>query len=54
MPFLVNHLVEFGYLEFSEASMSWVSENGEGDQVMQGWYIITDAGRLLLEKWRLG
>jgi hypothetical protein len=54
-PFLVNHLIEFGYLKFKEPIWTSVEEDegGTTEQVMQGWYTITDDGRRLLEKWRL-
>ena len=52
MPFLVNHLVEFGYLKY----VDWISsdESEAGDQVItQAEYRISPNGRQLLEKWDL-
>jgi hypothetical protein len=52
MPFLVNHLVEFGYLEY----LNWVSSDRteSGDNVVtQARYRITPDGIALLAKWRL-
>jgi hypothetical protein len=52
MPFLVNHLVEFGYLEYLDCVQS--EETGRGEQVVaQAKYTISSRGRTLLERWGL-
>jgi hypothetical protein len=52
IPFLVNHLVEMGYLEFKE-KVQW--EVGEGGQELLtlATYSISDPGRTLLQEWQL-
>lgn len=52
IPFLVNHLVEMGYLKFNE-KVQW--EDGEAGQELLtlATYSISNAGRDLLEKWQL-
>ncbi len=52
MPFLVNHLIEFGYLEYIEWVMSETSDEGE-EIVSQAKYKISASGRALLESWGL-
>ncbi len=52
MPFLVNHLVEMGYLEYQD----WISSetSDQGDEVIaQAKYTISEPGRILLEKWKI-
>ncbi len=53
-PFLVNHLVEFGYLSQGEI-LSSLSDPNTGPQgvIIDATYTITPAGRTLLEKWDL-
>lgn len=47
-PYLLNHLVEMGYLKF-HASLMDVGP----DQVVTGEYVITTKGKSLLNKWKL-
>lgn len=51
LPFMVNHLVEMGYLRLHGEGQTW----SDGDQtgVVEGEYAITDVGRALLGKWKL-
>lgn len=55
MPFLVNHLVEFGFLTHKQDVSSWSDNEDEGpsDNVIEALYCITDAGKGLLNKWKL-
>lgn len=55
MPFLLNHLVEFGYLKFEEPLSSLgIGDDGNGDGgIINAIYSITSAGRELLGKWNL-
>ncbi len=53
MPFLVNHLVEFGYLKFQEELSSLSEDPGFQDIVIDAVYTISDDGRRLLEQWHL-
>ena len=46
-PYLLSHLLEMGYLSFSEILI------GEPDRVDIGIYEITDKGKELLSKWKL-
>jgi hypothetical protein len=52
MPFLANHLVEFGYLEYVDWISSEETEQGE-HVVSQAKYRISPNGQRLLEKWDL-
>ncbi len=52
MPFLVNHLREFGYLDFEKQMMTW-SDDGGAEQVIHALYLLTSEGRRLLEQWDL-
>ena len=52
MPFLVNHLVEFGYLSLVE-ELATREDPGEPVAVLEASYTITPAGMALLEKWDL-
>lgn len=52
MPFLVNHLVELGYLRPAETIRSDTNQKGE-EVVTDAMYTLTDDGRVLLEKWDL-
>jgi hypothetical protein len=51
-PFLVNHLVEYGYLIQGEVISEW-GETPQQNIVIGAAYSITDEGRALLEKWGL-
>lgn len=56
-PFLVNHLVEYGYWQHRE-NTAWYVENDENDPIKDGipteaFYGISEKGRTLLEKWKL-
>jgi hypothetical protein len=54
MPFLVNHLVEFGYLEHKQDVSSWSDDDvGPNDNVVEALYAITSEGQSLLDKWKL-
>ena len=52
MPFLVNHLVEFGYLRQGEAIRS-DDVDTEDELVTDAMYHLTDEGQALVEKWGL-
>lgn len=52
MPFLVNHLVEYGYLRQGDAIRFDTTDTGV-EVVTDAMYLITDEGRELLEKWDL-
>jgi hypothetical protein len=51
-PFLVNHLVEYGYLVQGNVISDW-GETAEQSVVISAAYSITGEGGALLEKWRL-
>lgn len=53
-PFLVSHLIEFGYLRH-QSDLSWGGdEDGKSEEVViDAVYVITPKGRILLEKWKL-
>jgi hypothetical protein len=60
MPFTVDHLVEWGYLQHIEDLALWEDDESEpryldkGVQVAsEASYSITDRGRALLDKWKL-
>lgn len=53
MPFLVNHLVEFGYLTLREEVSSLSDDSGRDETVIEAAYTITTKGRRLLDKWGL-
>ena len=60
MPFLVEHLIESGYLEHRKDSTIWVEDDnadptisGPDHVIVDAEYAITSAGRTLLEKWNL-
>ncbi len=50
MPFLVNHLVEFGYLTFKEEGSSLSDDSGHADTIIDAVYIVTNDGSRLLER----
>lgn len=52
MPFLVNHLVEFGYLHQGEPIRSDITDDGD-EVITDAMYTLTEEGRALLEKWEL-
>ena len=52
MPFLVNHLLELGYLRQGEAIRSDTTDDGI-DVITDALYALTDEGKELLEKWDL-
>lgn len=53
MPFLVNHLIELGYLKYKETMSSWSSEAGTEAYDIDAAYEISSDGRDLLKKWQL-
>ncbi|HDY87810.1 MAG TPA: HNH endonuclease [bacterium] len=55
LPFLVNHLIEMGYLYLEVAQCSFTEDELSEDKsyVGTGWYLLTQEGEKLLEKWRL-
>jgi len=53
-PFLVNHLIEFGYLVLKQETSHWVDTGLPEGTVMDAIYTISDEGRRLLEKWKIG
>jgi hypothetical protein len=55
MPFLVNHLVEFGYLLQGEMVRGeWsLDDNNIPKYIIDAEYTITEQGKALLEKWAL-
>lgn len=54
-PFLVNHLIEYGYLAEKEVVSNWIEidDPAEPDIIMTATYTITKAGKELLDKWNL-
>jgi hypothetical protein len=53
-PFLVLHLVEYGYLKHNKDLSSYSDEEfGGSDITIDAVYTITTAGRGLLSKWQL-
>jgi hypothetical protein len=52
-PFLVNHLVEYGYLAEKEVVSDWSEDANAPNIVINAIYVITPEGRVLLEKWDL-
>lgn len=52
MPFLVNHLVEIGYLWQGEAIRA-DDINTDDEIVTEAMYHLTADGRMLVEKWEL-
>jgi hypothetical protein len=53
MPFLVNHLVEYGYLAQAEEVSSLSDDLGSDEIVIDAVYTISAEGGRLLEKWGL-
>lgn len=55
MPFLVNHLVEQGFLTQGEMQRGeWsLEDNDTPKYIIEAEYTITDRGKALLEKWDL-
>lgn len=54
MPFLVNHLIELGYLAFEDTLTSWSDDDDrKADAIIDASYKLTDDGRGLLGKWQL-
>jgi hypothetical protein len=54
MPFLVNHLVEMGFMKQGETISGWSDDNTNNNEVaIDAAYTLTTAGRKLLEKWKL-
>lgn len=54
-PFLVSHLIEFGYLRH-ESDLSWCGDEDwakDAEVVIDAVYVITPKGKALLEKWEL-
>jgi hypothetical protein len=52
-PFLVNHLIEYGYLMEKEMMSDWSEDASAPSVVITALYAITAEGRTLLEKWGL-
>jgi hypothetical protein len=52
MPFLVNHLVELGYLRQGDAIRFDTTDAGV-EVITDAMYLVTEEGRTLLEKWEL-
>ena len=52
-PFLVSHLVEYGYLAEGEMISSWALDVDSPSVVTSSTYTITDEGKALLIKWKL-
>ena len=52
MPFLVNHLVELGYLRQGDP-IRWDTNDAGVQVITDAIYIITDEGRSILENWDL-
>jgi hypothetical protein len=53
MPFLVNHLVEYGYLTLQEELSSLIDDSGNTETITEAVYAISGKGRRLLDGWRL-
>lgn len=53
-PFLVNHLVEYGYLKHNKDLSSYSDEEIKGSDItIDAVYTLTATGRGLLSKWQL-
>ena len=52
-PFLVNHLIEYGYLIEKEMMSDWSEDTSAPSVVITALYAITSEGRALLDKWGL-
>ena len=52
-PYLVNHLVEFGFLKQTDIITSMATADNEQGVVMDAVYELTTAGKILAEKWDL-
>ena len=50
MPFLVNHLVEFGYLNSKDPLKTWIEADEPKEWVIKALYTISPAGSRPLEK----
>jgi hypothetical protein len=48
-PYLINHLIELQFLEFSEV----ISTYGSEDQIIDAEYKLTEKGKVFTEKWNL-
>lgn len=54
-PFLVNHLIEYGYLAEKDVVSNWIEYDDatEPEIIMTATYTITKEGKALLDKWDL-
>lgn len=52
-PFLVNHLIEYGYLVEKEVVSNWSEDTNAPNIIITATYAITPEGRALLGKWNL-
>jgi hypothetical protein len=52
-PFLVNHLIEYGYLAEKEVVSDWSEDASAPNIIITALYEITTDGKSLLEKWGL-
>ena len=54
-PFLVNHLIEYGYMEEKDVVSNWIERDdaNEPEIIITATYAITNKGKALLEKWDL-
>lgn len=52
-PFLVNHLIEYGYLVEKEVVSDWSEDTNAPNVIITATYAITPEGRALLDKWSL-
>ena len=52
-PYLVNHLIEMGYLKYSITISSFSDESGGGTVDIEAIYELTDDGKNLVGKWNL-
>jgi len=48
-PYLINHLIELQFLEFS----AFISTYGPNDQIIDAEYKLTEKGKAFTEKWNL-
>ena len=54
-PFLVNHLIEYGYLAEEDVVSNWIAyeDATEPEIIITATYAITKEGKELLDKWDL-
>lgn len=53
VPYLVNHLIELGYMQQIEITMTVSDDNGEDTIVGSALYELTELGKQFAKKWGL-